>query len=212
MEIKNYKNTDETILWTGKPNKSVFIKERIFSPLFIFAAIWLTFDIAFIGGMFGFAVDELPFELFILIPFFILHLAPVWIYLFRVLFAFKEWKNTEYMVTDKAVYAKKGVFTTNCDRKTFQEITNISVHQGIIDKRHDVGDIFIITGFTTNSNNHIVNQGINIIDIEDYMKIYKLISQTGNDIFSDTMYPNDLRPKENRGYNTNYYPKDEKEE
>ena len=204
MEIKNYKNTDENILWTGKPNKSVFIKERIFSPLFIFAAIWLIFDIAFIGGMFGFAGDELPFELFILIPFFILHLAPVWIYLFRVLFAFKEWKNTEYMVTDKAVYAKKGVFTTNCDRKTFQEITNISVHQGIIDKRHDVGDIFIITGFTKNNYNRVERQGINIIDIEDYMKVYKLISQTGNDIFSDTMYPNDLRPKENNGYNTQY--------
>lgn len=209
MEIKNYKNTDENILWTGKPNKSVFIKERIFSPLFIFAAIWLIFDIAFIGGMFGFAGDELPFELFILIPFFILHLAPVWIYLFRVLFAFKEWKNTEYMVTDKAVYAKKGVFTTNCDRKTFQEITNISVHQGIIDKRHDVGDIFIITGFTKNNYNRVERQGINIIDIEDYMKVYKLISQTGNDIFSDTMYPNDLRPKENHGYNTEYFPKDE---
>lgn len=209
MDIKNYKNTDENVLWTGKPNKSVFIKERIFTPMFIFAAIWLTFDVGFIAGMLGVWGSDLPFNGLFLIPFFMLHLLPVWIYLFRIIFAFKEWRNTEYMVTDKAVYATKGVFTSNCDRKTFQEITNVSVHQGIIDKHHNVGDIFIITGFTTNNNNNVVKQGINIVDIEDYMRVYKLINQTGTDIFSDTMYPNDLRPKENHGYNTKYTPKDE---
>jgi len=36
------------------------------------------------------------------------------------------------------------------------------------------------------------------------MKVYKLINKTGTDIFSDTRYPNDLRPKDNHGYNTEY--------
>ena len=209
MEIKSYKNNDENILWTGKPNKSVFIKERIFSPMLPFAALWLVIDASIIGIMIGSMGNNMPFNAILLFPFFLLHLMPVWIYLFKVIFAFSEWKNVEYMVTDKAVYATKGVFTSNCDRKTFQEITNISVHQGIIDKKHNVGDVFIITGFTTNSNGHVVKQGINIVDIEDYMRVYKLISQTGTDIYSDTMYPNDLRPKENHGYKTKYFPDEE---
>ena len=209
MEIKNYINSGEHVLWTGKPNKAVFIKERIFSPLFIVAAVWLMFDLAFIGGFLGMASDNLPFSPLLLVPFFALHLLPVWIYIFRVVFAFREWRNTDYMVTYKAVYATKGVFTTNCDRKTFQEITNVSVHQGIIDKSHNVGDVFIITGFTTNSKGQSIKQGINIIDVEDYLEVYKLITRTGTDIFSDTMYPNDLRPKENHGYKTKYNPDEE---
>jgi uncharacterized membrane protein YdbT with pleckstrin-like domain len=167
------------------------------------------FDLAFIGGFLGMASDNLPFSPLLLVPFFALHLLPVWIYIFRVVFAFREWRNTDYMVTDKAVYATKGVFTTNCDRKTFQEITNVSVHQGIIDKSHNVGDVFIITGFTTNSKGQSIKQGINIIDVEDYLEVYKLITRTGTDIFSDTMYPNDLRPKENHGYKTKYNPDEE---
>ena len=112
------------------------------------------------------------------------------------------------MITDKAIYHLSGIFTTTCNRKTFQEVTNISLHQGIIDKHHNVGDIFVITG-TTVVNGRTRNNGINIIDIEDYEKVYKLISKTGRDIFSDTMYPNDLRPKTNHGYNTEYNPNDQ---
>ena len=206
MKIEDYKNDNERILWKGKPNKSVFISERIFTPLAIFAAIWLIFDIGFIsvfllqeGVMNGIGSFR-----YALIPFFILHLAPVWYYLGRIIFSVRSWKNTEYMVTDKAIYQTSGVFTTKCDRKTFQEVTNISIHQGIIDKTCDVGDIFIVTGKIRLSNGREKTEGINIIDIEDYVNVYKLINKTGSDVVSDTMYPNDLRPKENHGYNTEY--------
>ncbi len=202
MKIEDFKEYNENVLWKGKPVKSVFIKEQIFSPLLIIAALWLLIDIGFIMGIFG-KSGALGHDYF-LIPFFIFHLFPVWLYLGRVVFAFSLWKHTEYMVTDKAVYHLSGVFTTSCKRKTFQEITNSSVHQGLFDKQYDVGDIFILTGYTTNSRGRSVKEGINIIDIENYMDVFKLINRTGRDIFSDTTYPNDLRPKENHGYNTEY--------
>ena len=208
MKIEAFRNDSETILWTGKPNKKVFIKESIFSPLLIIAAIWLAVDAGFIFGFFG--SQDIDLGTVFIIPFFILHLFPVWFYLFRVIFAFARWKNMEYMVTDQAIYCLSGVFTTNCQRKTFQEVTNVSVHQGIFDKRHDVGDIFIVTGVHTNSGGKVSTTGINIVDIEDYMKVYKLISETGRDIYSDTMYPNDLRPDNNSGYRTKYKPGDKK--
>ena len=203
--IEDYKENSERILWKGKPNKSVYIKERIFSPLALIALVWLIFDTTFIGITFRNCPNSIP----VMVIFFAMHLLPVWIYLGRVVFSFLSWKNTEYMVTDKAVYITMGVFTTNCDRKTFQEITNTSVHQGIIDKTYDVGDVFITTGYRTTSKGATVRCGINFIDIEDYMKVYKLINKTGTDIYSDTQYPNDLRPSENHGYNTKYKNNDE---
>lgn len=206
MKIETFINNNETVLWKGKPNKAVYIKEQIFSPLLVVALIWLCIDLGFVLGIFGF--QGVSMEVVFIVPFFLFHLLPVWIYLFRVFSAFARWKNTEYMVTDQAVYCLTGVFTTSCKRKTFQEITNVSVHQGIFDKRHDVGDIYIITGVTTNSNGKVVNTGFNILDIEDYMRVYKLITETGRDIYADTMYPNDLRPNNNSGYKTQYNPDD----
>ena len=202
MKIEDYRTSNEAILWKGKPNKSVFIKEKIFSPLFIIAALWLAIDVGFITIFLSTNDTGAPIQ--IIIPFFALHLMPVWIYIWRIISAFAQWKNTEYMVTDKGIYATHGVFTSNCERKTFQEVTNVSVHQGIIDKRHNVGDVFILTGLTTNSNGKVIKNGINIVDIEDYLEVYKLINKVGTDIFSDTMYPNDLRPKDNHGYKTQY--------
>jgi len=212
MNIENYKNSDEVILWKGKPNKQVFIKERIFTPLAIFALIWLLFDIAVLSIIFTNIEGDMSFFKIIIVPFIILHLMPVWTYLGKIIFSVRSYQNTEYMVTDKAIYATSGVFTTNCDRKTFQEITNVSFHQGIIDKSHNVGDVFIATGTMSTNNGKIKTVGINIIDIEDYLKVYKLINKTGTDIFSDTMYPNDLRPGQNHGYNTEYVTKKEEKE
>lgn len=208
MKIEAFRNDSEMILWKGKPNKSVYIKEQIFSPLLIVALLWLFIDLGFVFGFFG--IKDAGLEVAFFVPFLLLHLLPVWIYLFRVITAFISWKNIEYMVTDQAVYCLSGVFTTNCKRKTFQEITNVSVHQGIFDKGKDVGDIFIVTGVTTNSQGKVVNTGFNIVDIEDYMKVYKMITETGRDIYADTMFPNDLRPENNPGYKTKYNPDDKK--
>ena len=208
MRIEDYKSNEEMVLWKGKPNKSVYIKEKIFTPLAIFALIWMVFDMAFICCAFA-SASGIPGPMrIVLVPFFIFHLLPVWIYLGNIIFSVRSWNNTEYMVTDRAIYATSGVFTTKCDRKTFQEVTNVSFHQGIIDKKFNVGDVFIATGQTVNTNGRVKQLGINIIDIDDYLKVYKLITRTGTDIYSDTMYPNDLRPKENHGYKTSYTPED----
>jgi len=185
MKIEEFKNDDEKVLWEGKPNKRAFIKERIFSPLLPFVLLWLLIDLGFIIGMI--AGNSEGFPLFMIVPFFIIHLFPVWYYIGSVIFANFAWKNTEYMVTDKAVYSLRGVFTTHNVRKTFQEITNISFKQGIIDKLCNVGDIFIATTGSSSTS-------VSFIDIDNYLDVYKLITKTGKDVFSDTMYPNDLRP------------------
>lgn len=43
-----------------------------------------------------------------------------------------------------------------------------------------------------------------IANISNYNEVYQLVSKLQIDIYSDTMYPNDLRPEENHGYRTKY--------
>jgi len=45
---------------------------------------------------------------------------------------------------------------------------------------------------------------MNIANIEEYEKVFQLVRELQENIYSDTMYPNDLRPAENHGYNTKY--------
>lgn len=124
-ELKNMVGMDETILYEGKPDKKCFIFESIFNPLLPFAIIWAVFDLGFIG------IGTGPMKVF-LIPFMLFHMMPVWIYLAGVIFSFKKYRNTYYIVTDHAVYISSGIFTMNLDSKTFAELSRVNLHRGII--------------------------------------------------------------------------------
>ena len=45
---------------------------------------------------------------------------------------------------------------------------------------------------------------MNIENITDYERVFNIVKEYQEAIYSDTMYPNDLRPRENHGYNTRY--------
>lgn len=193
-ELKNMVGMDETILYEGKPDKKCFIFESIFNPLLPFAIIWAVFDLGFIG------IGTGPMKVF-LIPFMLFHMMPVWIYLAGVIFSFKKYRNTYYIVTDHAVYISSGIFTMNLDSKTFAELSRVNLHRGIFDQMFNVGDVLITTNQFTRNHMPAV-MGIN--SISNYSEVYRLVKKLQKDIYSDTMYPNDLRPKENHGYRTKY--------
>ena len=89
LELMIGKN--ETILWRGKPDKKCFLLESIFNPLLPFALIWALVDFGIILGFrFGFGgVSEIAF---FLVPFFLLHLMPVWLYLGGIALSVKKYK------------------------------------------------------------------------------------------------------------------------
>lgn len=195
-ELKSMVGVDETILYEGKPDKKCFIFESIFNPLLPFAIVWAIIDVKIIGinlGMGGMSTVMLPFML--------LHMMPVWIYLSGVLFAFKKYKNAYYIVTDHAVYVSSGIFTMNLEAKTFAELSRVNLHRGIFDQIFHVGDVQITTNQFTRNNVPAI-MGIN--SISEYSEVYQLVKKLQKDIYSDIMYPNDLRPKENHGYKTKY--------
>jgi len=193
-ELKSMVGNDETVLYEGKPDKRCFIFESIFNPLLPVAIIWAVIDIGFLGLASG------EFNS-ILTPFMLFHMMPVWIYLSFGIFSFRKYKNTYYIVTDHAVYISSGIFTMNLEAKTFAELSRVNLHRGVFDQMFHVGDIQITTNQMTNKNMPAI---LHINSISNYAEVYQLVKKLQKDIYSDIMYPNDLRPQENHGYRTKY--------
>ncbi len=192
--MRNYihVNNDETIQWEGKPDRRVSVFEAIFNPLLPFALIWLLFDGTFIVMSRDAMMSGEGRMLYL--PFFALHLMPVWIYLFGVITAGLKAKNTRYVVTDRAIYIQKGIFTVTTERSPLNEVNHTGIHIGIIDRMFGTGDVVT----------ECVHDTHRIENIRDFDDVCDIISRTSQDQYTDAMYPNDMRPDENHGYNTKY--------
>ena len=208
-ELELMVGKNEKVLWQGKPNKRCFVLEGIFNPLLPFALIWFLFDSMFIVAFVSSGAST-TFSIFPLI-FLLFHLMPVWIYLGGVVFVFRRYQHTEYIVTDKGVYISEGLFSYICNMKPFTELARVNIHRGIIDQMIGVGDVVLTSNnvadlYSSNVrvNGRPLDVGTTIADIKDYRKVFEIIKKLQEDIYADTMYPNDLRPKENHGYRTQY--------
>ena len=134
---------------------------------------------------------------------------PVWLYLAGALLVFRQYKHTEYIVTDKGVYVSGGLISYICKMKPYSEVSHINIHRGIIDQWQGVGDVILSntamnSHYTNTPVRHFTSGGLTIADIPDHQKVFEIIKQLQTDIYADTMYPNDLRLKENKGYHTEY--------
>lgn len=198
-DLKQLVNENEKILYEGKPNKKCFIFESIFNPLMPFALLWGLIDFAILGGTLFSGVDS-NIGLF-MIPFMLLHLMPVWIYLGGILFTIRKYRNTYYIVTDSGIYVSGGIFSKTYNHKPFAELSHVDLHRGIFDQMFNVGDIITTSSQLSNNN---TNASISICSISNYIDVYNLVKKLQKDIYTDVMYPNDKRPPENHGYNTEY--------
>ena len=212
-ELELMVGSNEKILWKGKPNKRCFILEGIFNPMLPFALAWFLFDSLFIATFIGGAATSGAPAVFSIFPliFFLIHLMPVWIYLGGVIFVFRRYQHTEYIVTDKGVYISGGLFSYTCNMKPFTELARVNIHRGIIDQIIGVGDVVLTSNnvadlYSSNIrvNGRPLDVGTTIADIKDYRKVFEIIKKLQEDIYTDTMYPNALRPEENQGYRTKY--------
>lgn len=198
-DLKKLVNENEKILYEGKPNKKCFIFESIFNPLMPFALLWGIIDFSILGGALFFSGDSNIG--FFIIPFMLLHLMPVWIYLGGVLFTIRKYRNTYYIVTDTGIYVSGGVFSKTYNHKPFAELSHVDLHRGVFDQMFNVGDIITTSSQFSNNN---TNASISICSISNYIDVYNLVKKLQKDIYTDVMYPNDKRPSENHGYNTEY--------
>ncbi|MCH5189628.1 MAG: PH domain-containing protein [Oscillospiraceae bacterium] len=210
-DLQNLIGANETILYEGKPDKKCFIAESIFNKMLPIAIAWGIIDFGLIG--LSLSSEDAEEISFFLIPFFALHLMPVWFYLAGVISSFLRYKNTYYIITDHAIYVSGGAFSKNFKTKPFAEMSHIDLHRGIFDQLFGVGDVIATSNqfpdsASLRSRSFLSREddaaNIEISNIADYSEVFHLVKKLQTDIFSDTMYPNDMRPPENHGYNTKY--------
>lgn len=199
-ELTNPLVEGETLIWSSKPKKSAFIANRILTMMPI-ALVWLCFDSLILIQMLS--SGEIKEMLFFIIPFFALHLFPVWIWLGNIITANKRWKNTKYYVTDKRIILQTGFVDMNYQTIYYKDIKNVNLRIGLIDKLLGVGDIYFDLGtYVSNKGSQTFNQAF--LDIEKPHEIYPRLQKIVLDIQTDIEYPNAMRPNDNPGYNTKY--------
>ena len=193
--IDDVLNTDEKVLWRGAPNPKSYVLAAMVKMMPI-ALIWLIFDGTFIFFLAtGMSSGDIPLGILaFIIPFFLLHLTPVWIWIGKTIKAAREVKNLEYAITDKRIIIRSGMIGIDFKFINYTEIDSVNVKVGLIDKIFRVGDIYI---------NSSVNSGV-LWDVEDPYKIGNALQKVTLDIKSDIHYPNAKRPDSNPGYKTEY--------
>lgn len=189
----------EAILWRGKPKKSAFIASRSLTLMPI-AVVWLILDLGFISNMFGVGGMN-----YFLIPFFALHLMPVWIWLGSTLTAGKRWKNTMYYVTNRRIIIQSGFLAVNEKSLFYKDMANAQLRIGLMDKLFGTGSILLDNGYYDYRRRRNY-PGTKLEHLEDAQSAYNRIQKTILDIQTDIEYPNAYRPEQNPGYNTDYRP------
>lgn len=198
-EISDILNEGEEILVDLVPDKKDYTLEAIFKGL-PFALLWGGFDAFFIIMMLRSGAFEGGMILAIIIPFFALHLIPVWLYVGKVIKRVAGYKNVRYAFTNQRIIIRDGLIGIDYKYFYYHEINSVEVKVGIWDRMFKVGDLYI------HSN---VKQAV----LEDIKNPYQYANKIQNlitDLKTDMYYPNDLRPTENHGYNTRYTRKDDK--
>ena len=200
QEFQDIRNGNENVLWAGRPAYWPYIANGI--PFLCVGLLWFSIDyFGFIRPMLlGQGKVPRNFAGFA-IPFFMLHLTPFWLSIlnmFRLAFVYK---NTAFALTDKRLMFRAGFWGISYDSIDLDQITDLQVNIGPIEKMCNVGSVSVNAG-RTNSKGNILRQTFTAI--QDPYDVYKEVKRVSLDIKSDLEYPNKLRPAENPGYNTAY--------
>ncbi len=175
----------EKVLFRSKPNKRSYVMAAALKMLPI-AIIWLCFDAAFLT-LIGIEISKgnMPKAMLgVLVPFFLVHLAPVWIWISRIVKSTIEIKNIEYAFTDKRVIVRSGVIGIDFKFFYYEKIESVVAKVGLIDRVCKVGDIYITAAGTA---------GV-IFDQTDPYSLASKLQKLASDFRADLYYPNELRP------------------
>ncbi len=190
------KDKNENLLWIGKPNATCFVMSGI--PFLIFGIFWGCFDLFALlkmldsGKSMGFGI-----------PFLMLHSFPFWGSILYIVWLYMAHGKTFYGYSNRRLMIRTGAIGVDIKTYEYDQISNMEVRQGPIQKMFGVGTITFNTG-QTNSNGRMINNSFKAIP--DAFEVFKKIKEVSTDIKTDEYYPNAMRPPENPGYETRYTP------
>ena len=190
-KVEDILDKNEKILLRSKPNKGAYIWSAVLTML-PFALIWLLFDGIALAAVLH--VDIPAGAGWLLLFFFAFHMIPVWIWLGNIIRAVAEFKNIEYVFTDKRIIVRSGIIGIDFKSVYYSEIEGVNLKVGLFDRLFKVGDIYIQS----------MKQSTVLNDISNPYFMLARLQKITLDIKTDIQYPNDLRPETNSGYNTKY--------
>jgi hypothetical protein len=193
---------DEKILWVSNPTLIPFILSGV--PFLIFGLLWGAFD------YFGFIQHMLKGDMKgskemagFAIPFFALHLLPLWLGVGNMIRLCLVYGNTCYAFSNKRVLLRTGFWGIDFKGIDFDRLEQIEVTVNPIENMLGVGTVKMFSGGMTSKGAPTFNF---FIGIENPYEVYKQLKTVSLDVKTDWNYPNALRPPENRGYHTGYNP------
>ena len=138
--VESFLAENEKILWRGRAKKSAYIAGHSLQMTPI-AILWACIDIFILSMIFRSGAPI--FILFFIVPFFALHLTPVWLWLYAVLKAAKEQRTIEYVITNKRVMEFRGNPKYIYKSIYLDKMLDVTLKINLIDKILGVGDITI---------------------------------------------------------------------
>lgn len=202
-QFEAVRDSDEQILWTGKPVLIPFILSGI--PSLIMGLIWGILDLSFFGG---FSRNQSMGEIStFLIIFFIIHMFPCWGSILNLLRLFLVYSNTCYAYTNKRLMMRSGFWGTDFKAVDYDKIADLTVTVNPIENIFGVGTVSAFTGNMTSKGMRIYDR---FLAIKNPYEVFKQIKELSVDVKTDWNYPNALRPETNPGYRTKYDPIEKK--
>jgi uncharacterized membrane protein YdbT with pleckstrin-like domain len=137
-KLERLLNSDERILWTGKPVKKAFVLPALGS--FPFGLFFIGFFIFFFWGS-AFAAAPAPFIIFALV----FVLIGLGIAVGPLLWQLLRYRNTEYVITDKRIITQTGAIGLDTRFVDFDKIQEIYVKIGVFDRLFGTGSVYAMT-------------------------------------------------------------------
>jgi hypothetical protein len=166
----------------------------------------LTFVINFMSFSFRFP-GQFRSGLFILPHFWV----GIFILIFPAIYELFVHKHTYYALTNKRVIFQGGLIGRDFRMIDFDKVTNAEVNVNLFDKMFggDTGSIMISSANTiVLTKNGRADRPYTLCNVLHPYEVFKYFKQVSHDIKTDIEYPNQYRPVENPGYQTQYTPKD----
>jgi uncharacterized membrane protein YdbT with pleckstrin-like domain len=151
-------NTNEKVIWNGKPVKKAFVLPGLFSiPL---GLIFLAFGIFWLSETTSASAPSF-FTLFGLI----FALIALGITFAPSILQFLRYQNTEYMITDKRIITQTGAIGLDTRFVDLEKIQEVYVQVGVIDRLFGTGTVYAMTagfsGFTPRGSYGYRGLGVN---------------------------------------------------
>lgn len=198
--FKNVLDHDEEILWSGQPNRRIYVFRKCFdTKIWILGVCWGIWALFLFTTMVkdegGLPSSPIFYELLLgqLIPFSLSILFTIYLIVSH--------RNLSYALTDKRLIIRSGIFGIDYTDIDFESITYTYVAINFLENKYGVGTISI---FTARDREKDARLFYKLYGLHKPYEVSKMISDVSLDIKTDWEFPNVLRPETNPGTRTKY--------